>query len=220
MDMNIIYIDDEMSEINSFTSSILLVDDEVTVIGITPLYTLEDTYNLIFDNREVDAVVTDYELSDSCDVDFTGAELAKKINDSQPLLPCFVLTAFEDNAVRSDSVDVYQVYSKSVLDKLDNNGLEHEVSFYNKIQHQVEKNKRKLVSLTNEYKSLVTERGESSWTTEKESRLIELDGFLDLHSGGQKISSLIRQPEYTNQLIDLINVTKDLLNECKDAKNS
>ncbi|EMK6742256.1 TPA: hypothetical protein AB5C29_002563 [Vibrio cholerae] len=218
--MNIVYIDDELSEINSFKSSILLIDDKVTITGIKPLYTLEDTYNLIFGGEEVDAIVTDYELSDSCDVSFTGADLAKKIIESQPFLSCFVLTAFEDNAVKSDAVDVYQVYSKSVLDKLDDIGLEHEVSFYNKIQHQVEKNKRKLISLTSEYKGLMRDRSRNSWTTEKESRFIELDNLLDLNAGGKKISPLIRQPDYTKQLVDLIKVTKELLGECKDGNDS
>lgn len=218
--MIIVYVDDETSEINSFKSSILLIDNTVTIIGLQPEYTLEETYELVIGGQEVDAVVTDYDLSDSCDVSFTGAELVKELKERQPFLSCFVLTAFEDNAVKSDSVDVYQVYSKSVLEKLDETTLEHEVSFYDRIKQQVEKNKRRLVSLTNEHRSLLQDRTTTNWTTEKESRLIELDNLLDLHSGGNQISYALKQPQYTNKLIELIEVTRELLNEATDDKNS
>ncbi|GAB1055795.1 MAG: hypothetical protein WAqPseu_26630 [Shewanella algae] len=218
--MIIVYVDDETSEINSFKSSILLIDNTVTIIGLKPEYTLEETYELVIGGQEVDAVVTDYDLSDSCDVSFTGAELVKELKERQPFLSCFVLTAFEDNAVKSDSVDVYQVYSKSVLEKLDETTLEHEVSFYDRIKQQVEKNKRRLVSLTNEHRSLLQDRTTTNWTTEKESRLIELDNLLDLHSGGNQISYALKQPQYTNKLIELIEVTRELLNEATDDKNS
>lgn len=218
--MIIVYIDDEQSEINSFKSSILLVDSNVTIIGLTPLFGLEETYDLVVAENGVDAVVTDYELSDSCDVSFTGADLVKEIKERQPFLSCFVLTAFEDNAVKSDSVDVYQVYPKSVLDKLDDTSLEHEVSFYDRVHQQVEKNKRRLISLTAEYQTLLERRGKGSWTSEEESRLIELDNILDLHSGGGQISKLLKQPDYTSQIVDLIEVTKELLNEAKNGKSS
>ncbi|TMP38218.1 response regulator [Pseudoalteromonas rubra] len=215
--MNIVYIDDEQTEINSFKSSILLVDMNVTITGIQPLYSLEETYELVMSGREVDAVVTDYELSDSCDVSFTGADLVKELKERQPFLSCFVLTAFEDNAVKSDSVDVYQVYPKSVLDKLDDTSLEHEVSFYDRLQQQVEKNKRRLISLTSEYQELIKLRDSTSWTSEKESRLIDLDSLLDLHAGGEQISRVLKQSNCTSQIIELIEVTKDLLSETKNG---
>jgi DNA-binding NarL/FixJ family response regulator len=178
--MNIVYLDDEQSELTKFERSFLLRDETINVIGLIPKYSIDETYELIMNNGEVDAVISDYELSDSCDVSYTGAELIKFLIEAHPLLSCFVLTAFENNAVKSDSVDVYQVYPKSVLSpNQQTHTAEHEVSFHEKVAEQVDKNKRKLLNFQKEHEELLAERNTENWTSEKEERLIICDNILE-----------------------------------------
>ena len=214
--MNIVYIDDEQDGINTFRRSMLLNDSKAEVKGFRPLYTMEETYDLIMENKDIEAVITDYELSDSCDVGFTGAEFIQYLLEKHPMLPCFVLTAFEDSAVKSDAVDVYQVYPKSILhdDTRDTNS-EHSISFYDLILQQIEKTKRKIASLERELLDLIRQKGGQGWTSEKEDRLIYIDDILEHHNGGSKISRSLKKDAYTEKVIELISVTQSLLKEVK-----
>lgn len=214
--MNIVYIDDEQDGINTFRRSMLLSDGNAEVQGVKPLYSMEETYDLIMENKDIEAVITDYELSDSCDVNFTGAEFIQFLLEKHPMLPCFVLTAFEDSAVKSDAVDVYQVYPKSILhdDSRDSNS-EHSISFYDLIFQQIEKTKRKISSLERELLDLLKQKEGNGWTSEKEDRLIFIDDILEHHNGGTKISTTLKKDAYTEKVIELISVTRSLLKEVK-----
>lgn len=226
--MKIIYVDDEKEGINAFRRAMLFKNPKVDVRGELPLYSMEDTYKLIMEDNDVDAIVTDYELSDSCDVEFTGAEFIEYLMDRHPMLPCFVLTAFEDNAVKSDSVDVYHVYPKSVLHSSQSDEKsQHSISFYDRISQQVDKTKRKVASFEKELYELAEQRNSEGWTSENESRLIYLDDLLEQHHSGlgrqYNISSILKSSSHSDRIVELIKVTKDLLkeveNDAPDSKN-
>ncbi|MCW9046272.1 MAG: hypothetical protein OQK35_08060 [Alphaproteobacteria bacterium] len=220
--MKIIYIDDEQDEISNFRRSILLRNPDAKIIGHLPLFSLEDTYELIMENDAVDVIVTDHELSDSCDVAFSGAELIEFLLNKHPFLPCFVLTAFEDNAVKSDAIDVYPVYEKSVLDNnnSDDEDSQHGVSFYDRLFQQVEKTNRKVVAFEQEHKNLLEQQNGANWTSKKEERLIYIDTQLERHHGGSSITDFFKRSDYTESISELINVTKELLEEVKGDKTA
>jgi len=213
--MNIVYIDDEQDGINTFRRAFLLKEKNTIIYGFTPEYSMEETYNSILKYEDIDAIITDYELSDSCDVNFTGADFIEFILNKHPLLPCFVLTAFEDKAVKSNAVDVYKVYPKSVL-AYSTGGSEHEVSFYERVSQQIEKNKRKLLSTQKEHASLLAQKKSDEWTSEQENRLIICDDLLEHYYAGKKISGVLKKTDYNNKIVELIDVTKSLLQEVKN----
>lgn len=214
--MHVIYIDDEDSEISLFRASFLLGSDAISITGLKPSYSLEETYGHIISEGDVDAVITDYELSDGCDVSFTGADLVQHIIENKPFLPCFILTAFEDNAVKSDSVDVYHVYAKSTLREPAEGHSQHEVSFLDRVTEQIEKSRRKLLKVEDEYNVLLSQRNAEGWTSENEDKLLAYDELLERHYGGSRISSVLKKGDYSNKVIELINVTKELLQEVRN----
>lgn len=213
--MNIVYVDDVESEIRDFKRPFLLLNSGVNVIGVTPEFSIEDTYDAIIQHGEIDAVISDFALSDSCDVSFTGTELIGFLSERHPLLSCFVLTAFENNAVKSDAVDVYKVYPKSSLRHENNTNTENAVSFCDLVIEQIKKDKKKLFELQKEHAELTAQRSNDDWTSEKEERLIFCDNMLEHHYGGEKISGFFKTRDYSDKLVTLIDATKELLKEVK-----
>lgn len=218
--MKITYVDDEPSERRKFARSMEFENDQVNVVGLEPCFTLDETYRLIMDGGPIEAIISDYELSDNCQTEFTGAELIQYFLERHPMLPCFVLTAFEDNAIASNEVDVYNVYAKSILNVRTNSGSDAAPvisSLYSRIFEQIEKTKRRMVEIEQEFSDLNQLQGKENWTSDLEDRLIELDGIIERTNGGVKISGLLKKHDHTQKVIELIAVTKQLLGAVEDG---
>ena len=65
---------------------------------------------------QIDALVSDFRLSDANAKAYTGADVVRAFLDVRRDFPCFVLTSFDDDAMLSAS-DVNLVYSKDVKDE-------------------------------------------------------------------------------------------------------
>ncbi|AJI52603.1 hypothetical protein [Francisella philomiragia] len=219
--INIVYVDDQSSEISTFKWSFLRqVDDkyEVNILGIEPKYSLEDTYVEIFDSNKVDAVIVDFFLTDMASTNFNGAELINYILHRNPLMPAFLLTAFQSDAIKSESIDVYHVYPKAILSKRQTNG-EHESTFSDLVKKQINKSESKLKEAVRELEKLIEDKQiDNDWTIDKEDRLIELDNLLEKYGFSNSIPSLLKRDSNIDKLVELIQVTRNLLDEISDEK--
>lgn len=231
--MKIAYIDDETSCINAFRAYIAWEGNgEIEVVDFKPSYDLEGMFQEIFAEKGIDAVIVDFELSSREASNYDGAELASYILEQNPSFPCFLMTAFENRAVKSGEIDVRFVYPKSIIRLEDEDDSakhlipedtnnENKISFYQKIVQQIKNYHTKIGKLEKEHAELLRKKESGTdWTLADEQRLIDVDSSLEHTFSGHKTPSALKSSEAVNKTVKLIEVTRKLLEELKNEQTS
>lgn len=136
----ILYVDEVESERNRFLRYIHKNDDEKEFVtdALEPLPKLEEFLEIILNNN-YDAIITDHKLSEANPhIQYDGLELVEAILKNRIDFPCFVLTSFDDDAVR-DGDDVNIVYIKGLM----TNEEGHLAKFIYKIKNQIKHHQKK-----------------------------------------------------------------------------
>lgn len=190
MDSNkicILYVDEEKDQLADFQADAELSDLFDHVHILEPRQDLDEMVNEIL-TLKVDAVISDFALSEAAIVDYNGDQLLNAIQAVRHNFPCFLRTSFEDDAV-SNSSDVNRVYVKA-----DSLNLHSQANLFQRVAAQVKAYNRIYHEMQQEHSTLrekLSQQGLSSIETE---RLIELDDILESHlSADQKTPSVVKR---------------------------
>jgi DNA-binding NtrC family response regulator len=215
MKYRVLFIDEEKDYHDYFEDYIEYQKiSDIEPIVAYPKQSLQEMIDLVFD-ISADVVVSDYRLNDirldiKHNVPYDGLELIENITKIRAGFPCFVMTAFDTDAVEN-SHDVNIVYDKSVLL---NPGLEDTkaVKFVTKVLKQVDHYRKMLDEAEKELCELIEKRHLGKATIDDEGRIIELDELLERaidQRGG--IPSELKQLSNQNRLAELIRKADEIL---------
>lgn len=179
----ILFIDEQQEDIDSFKDYIEEKDSEgvFEVLATFPLENLDQMAEEIF-SLHVDAIITDFQLNEmkdsiSYNVPYDGAELVQRILEEREDFPCFVLTAFDDEAVgRTEDVNI--VYIKGIL-----HGTEKETkakaNFLDRLKNQIIHYKAKLEKAEDDLIKLITKSEKKKLDATDEEELLRLDSLIE-----------------------------------------
>ncbi len=211
----IAYIDERKQDIKFFKRQVFGAFD---VSGYLPKPGLDDFVEDLLSSG-VEAIVADFRLNEYREdvkepIDYTGADLIKKVLEMRRDFPCFVLTSYDDHAIQ-ETRDVNYVYSKDLI-KLDpKKPRVGKTTLLEKIRIQIEHYQSTLEEKAARFDQLLKENQTRDLSEKEESELLKLDAFLEsaLHDHNAlppekknqlavgKIDELI---DSTNRLLDIL----------------
>ncbi|MEN9548796.1 MAG: hypothetical protein RIR12_1387 [Bacteroidota bacterium] len=212
----IAYVDESREEIEKFQRFCFPNFD---VVPVYPKPSKEETCSEILENH-VDAVVSDFEFSEQMsDIKYDGTDLITLILSKREGFPVFILTSFEDEAMRKgDDVNIiYEKGEKYVTD--DSGNISRNESLLERIKLQIEKYKRKLETDENRILELIAE------SKKRKLNAVEIDELSDLDSKVEKaldkesvIPNILRESKEALDLSDLLKKVDELAKKL-DPKN-
>jgi len=201
------YVDEDKDAREDFANDAHLAgfeENEITVVDPDKYQELDEMVEYLLQLR-VDALITDYDLTQFSTVNYTGNDLINCILQKLPEFPCFVRTNYESKAVGTTS-DVNRIYSKLNKDK-ETNGEDEPVSFFDRVKRQIqgyrstiEKRQAKLFELLEIPNEILT--------PSQIEQILELDDFLEKSVGGGDASILIKNVK-RNALLSKRNILID-----------
>ena len=124
MDYNILFIDEESTQHDQFMDYFEQVCPEIVPQCEFPLATVDEMLQRI-EELSPDAVVTDFRLNEMridihYNVKYNGIDLINAIREQREGFPCFVITSFDDEAVKAEAMDLciglsYYVIKRTLL---------------------------------------------------------------------------------------------------------
>lgn len=178
----ILFIDEEDDAIDDFKdyAEETTASKQIDVVAEFPQPTLDEMIQKII-RINPDAIITDFMLNEKktsikYGVEYNGIQLVKAFTSIREGFPCFVMTSFDDDAVK-ESDDVNIVYIKELLhsEKISN----VKASFLEKVSSQITHYKARIEGYENELKELINLRSSGKSKINDENRIIELDQFLE-----------------------------------------
>jgi CheY-like chemotaxis protein len=220
----IIYIDEDRDAIDEFLEYFDDKDSQnkFEIVTLFPERHLDEMIDKIFEENP-DAIISDYMLNEyktdiNYNVPYTGVGLTEKILDIKEKFPCFVMTSYDNQAIRV-SQDVNMVYIKDIL-----HGSEEKTNakanFLDTVENQIIHYQKRIENAENELLKLIEKSNQEDLNATEEEKLLELDTFIE-QSINQK-SSLPKQLKGTKNLDELhkmIDSTDTLLDELRKLKN-
>lgn len=212
----ILYIDESQDDIDDFLDYLESKDSskKFKVESLFPEPTLDEMIEVIFDEKS-DAIVVDFKLNDlknsiNYNVPYTGVELAERVLEIKKDFPCFVITSFDNDAIRV-SKDVKLVYFKGILHG-DEERTEAKANFIDKIENQILHYRQDIDSAKRELNILEEKAKSLRLNSVEEARLVELDTFLEAVTNQKSmIPEQLKSYENLERLYKLIDNTDQLL---------
>jgi len=177
----IVFVDESQDDIDHFHDYIEghNLSELLEVVDIPPEPSIQESIDKIFDSN-ADAVIADYLLNEyrtiiDYNVPYNGVELVEEILKQREEYPCFVMTSFDDDAIKS-SADVNVVYQKSILHGAEKDS---KASFVDRVIQQIKHYRARISDAEEEFRQLIIQTQERNLNAEEESRLKKLDGFLE-----------------------------------------
>lgn len=209
----ILYVDEVDSERRRFKTYIHNndVDKEFTTIAPEIDYELEIFVEKTL-NENYDAIITDHKLNEeNSNIQFDGIDLVEAILKKRIDFPCFILTSFDDEAVR-DGDDVNIVYIKGLMES-DEEKEGHKAKFIDKIKNQIKHHRKKIDNTKVELEQLIKK---DYLNASDEARLLELDTYLEkVTNAPSSLPSHLKSTHNLSELHKMIDNTEKLLAELK-----
>lgn len=217
----IIFIDEDRLMLNTFKSHINMsnLKSEFDVVAFFPLESLEQTIEKINEHKP-DAIISDYELNDKKDpvkginysVPYNGAELIKSFLSERPGFPCFILTSYDDDAMRHTD-DINRVYIKNVLNE---NTESNHVSFLGRVLKQIANYQNLQKERQDRLQELVEKGQRSTLNDKEEEELINLDTLVEqANSMSSAVPKELKKSTNSEKLSELLNTAEELLSLLK-----
>ncbi|MBY7831081.1 hypothetical protein KW441_21035 [Vibrio fluvialis] len=185
--IRILYVDEQRDQLDDFQADAELSELFEEVITLEPQKELAQMVNEIM-ALKVDAVISDFNLSEAAIVNYNGDELLNAIQSIRFNFPCFLRTSYEDDAV-SYSSDVNRVYVKD-----DSLTLHSEANLFKRVAAQVRAYYRLYDGARNEHSELRAKQFEIGLDIKEAERLLELDDILESYiSADQKTPSEVKK---------------------------
>lgn len=223
MKCKVLFIDEEQETLDDFLDYIEGSTQKGNITAVTqlPLGDLNEMLDCII-KINPDAIITDFKLNESREsinynVPYNGTELVQAFQSIRDSFPCFVMTAFDDLAIK-ESEDVNIVYIKNILYK-DEKESKARAQFLDRVFCQINHYKSRIKDAENELQKLIKLRQLGQADINDEKRLIELDHFLE--NSIDKRSSIpeeFKTLSNSDKLSDLISAVDKLLDEIKEEE--
>ena len=206
----ILFIDEEQDDIDSFKDYIEEKDTDGSfeVISTFPLGGLDEMLDEIF-SQHVDAVITDFMLNEikediKYNVPYNGVELVREISSKREDFPCFVMTAFDDDAV-GQSEDVNIVYIKGIL-----HGTEKETkakaNFLDRVKNQILHYRTKLENAEKRLLELLKKSETQELDATEEEEVVFLDGLIEKSLDKESVvPKIVKEKKESDSLSDLLS---------------
>jgi FixJ family two-component response regulator len=153
----------------------------------------------------LDCLLVDYKLSSYQNVDYSGVELAKALEEALLEFPIFVLTSYDDDLFTNEIYNAYQVFD---FDRYQNEEPER-VELHFKIIEQILKTMKQKEQWEEELKRLLPQAGESG---DIDSKILELDSKLERSIDGvNALPEGIRKDLSSNKILDLLAKIDEIL---------
>jgi len=217
IEYKILFVDEEEEALENFQYYIYErnSDKAVNLIAIIPHDNLDKLLEYI-EVEKFDAIITDHKLNEKkSSIEYDGIDLVRAIQSKKENFPCFILTGWDKDAVEHGD-DANIVYVKNFEDP---NGDKH-ATFLDKIKNQILKYRKRINNSEEELLTLIEKSNSQSLNAKEESRLIELDTFIE--NATNSLSSLPKELKGTpnlDKLHEMINSTDKLLAELKELNN-
>ena len=179
----IVYIDEYQDDIDDFLD---YFDDKDSgknfdIKILLPAENLNEMINLIFQENP-DAIISDFQLNEyktdiSYNVPYTGVGLAERILETKHNHPCFVLTSYDDDAIKT-SQDVNIVYIKDILHGIEEKS-NAKANFLDIVENQILHYRKRISNAEKELLALVEKSNTQDLNANEEDRLLELDTFIE-----------------------------------------
>lgn len=219
----ILFIDEEKDTLEDFEEFVEDFPSKVELKPLTsfPLPSKDEMIEYII-KLAPDALVADFRLNEmkndiKYNVPYNGVDLVEEYQSIRNNFPCFVLTALDDEAV-NQSDDVNIVYIKNILyNKEEGNA---KAKFLDRVLGQIEHYKSRIENAKKELIELVSLREAGKADIYIESKIIELDDFLEKSIDAKNsIPSEFKTLSNSNRLNSILNKVDELLKKIdKDAK--
>lgn len=159
---------------------------------------------------QVDALVTDFNLSDAAPLGYNGEDLVVAIRAIRNDFPCFIRTSYDDDALAA-SEDVNLVYSKDIeKDEVAQRYL------FKRIVLQVNQHQKRIVEWQDELHGLLQIEANQRTAPDIE-KIINLDTKIEAYLGkNMAVPANIKATLFEKEK-DLIQETERLVNDIKRA---
>ncbi len=212
----ILLIDEETETFDHFKDyvDVSTTKDQIEVITQLPLENKEELIELIYQINP-DAIIVDFMLNDiktdiKYNIPYNGVELMESFLAVREDFPFFVLTSFDDVAV-NESDDVNKIYIKNILHNVKEES-KAKAKFLDRVISQIEHYKSRVSKAEEEILKLIDLRNSGKSSIEDESRLIELDSFLEKSIDKKySIPDEYKSLSNSSKLDQLLNKVDDLL---------
>ncbi|MEQ8471055.1 MAG: hypothetical protein RIC35_07715 [Marinoscillum sp.] len=206
----ILFIDEEQDDIEYFKDYIEAKDvsNSFEVIATYPSGNLVEMLDVIWSSH-VDAIITDFMLNEikeniKYNVPYNGVELVREVLSRREDFPCFVMTAFDDDAV-GESEDVNIVYIKGIL-----HGTEKETkakaNFLDRVKNQILHYRAKLESAENRLLELIKKSEKNELDAGEEEEMVHLDSLIEKSLDKESVvPKIIKEKKESDSLSDLLN---------------
>lgn len=213
----ILFIDEEKDAIDDFRDYVeeTPASKNVDVLSEYPLGDLDEMISLII-KINPDAIITDFMLNEhkiniKYGVPYNGIELVKTFTSIRDGFPCFVMTSFDDDAVKQ-SDDVNIVYIKDILHSEKKTKVK--ANFLEKVVSQITHYRSKIENAEFELKKLIVRRDAGKASLADEEKIIELDTFLERSIDKTNIiPKNYKHSSNTQKLEEILNKVDDLLKQ-------
>ncbi|MDU9399379.1 hypothetical protein [Pseudomonas sp. zfem003] len=167
---SIAYVDEHEDERSNFFNDAFDTEFFNTIYLVAPTKDLDELLDGLL-SLDIDALVSDFNLSEAGPLSYDGDKLVSAFMSVRCDFPCFIRTAYGDQAI-SSAEDVNRVYSKGGgRDKEDGRDL------FARIVHQINRYKSRLHAWQEELDDLNNRPGRLS--AAEVERAIELDGKIE-----------------------------------------
>ncbi|EPU0815563.1 UNVERIFIED_ORG: DNA-binding NarL/FixJ family response regulator [Pantoea agglomerans] len=215
----ILFIDEEDDAIDDFKdyADETTTSEQILIVAEFPQPTLEEMIQTII-KINPDAIITDFMLNEKktsikYGVEYNGIELVKNFTSKRDGFPCFVMTSFDDDAVK-ESDDVNIVYIKEILHSEKSSNVK--ASFLEKVVSQIAHYRSRIESYENELKELIELRNNGKANISDENRIIVLDQFLEQSIDRQSsIPMEFKELSNTKRLNEILLKVDNLLSKIK-----
>lgn len=210
------YIDESAEEIEKFQR---FCYPNFEVIPIFPKPLIEDTCSEIFENH-VDGIVADFEFSEQMsDIKYDGTDLINIILKKREGFPVFILTSFEDEAMRKgDDVNIiYEKGEKFITDEKGN--ISRNESLLDRIQLQIDKYKYKLESDETRLLDLIAQSKVRKLDAFEMQEIAELDSKIEKALDKEsQIPNILRGDKEADELSELLKKVDELSKKLEGKK--
>lgn len=219
----ILFIDEQPDDIDAFMDYVEKTNTKENFI-VECEYPLEDINEMIevIIKNNPDAVITDFMLNEykeviKYNVPYNGVELVKEFTSIREGFPCFVMTSFDDDAIKN-SQDVNIVYIKDILHGAEAK-TQAKANFIDKVESQILHYKSRIQDAEKELKRLLNLRLNGTASIDQEAEIIRLDSLLE--ASIDKKSSIPEEYKTltnTSRLEKILGKVDELLNKVNNDK--
>lgn len=217
----ILFIDEQPEDVEDFKDYVEKTNtkENFTIVSEYPLEDIEEMIHLIIKHNP-DAIVTDYMLNEfkeaiKYNVPYDGVELVKEFTAFREGFPCFVMTSFDDQAVK-DSDDVNTIYIKDILHGAEAK-TQAKASFLDKVESQILHYKSRIKNAESELNRLLELRNKGQASMDNEAEIIRLDQILEVSIDKKNsIPKQYKSLSNTSRLEEILSKVDELLKKVDD----